>query len=941
MLIGVKGEAGMGKSRLVDEFLKGKPELPFYLHGAAPRVAPPPFCIFTSLIRKHFGISQIEKKETIQNKLETGLEELAESLYDKEEREHLRNHLPILGYLLGVKYDDIRLQLEPKELRPHIYTAIRFFLEALAAKANRQSAPLVIVFEDLQWLDEPSASVLTFLMFTLNLEEKRKQKNYKHLLILLNYRSEWKPSKRLRTDADFHELDLNAIDQASGKELIQSMVKELELPETTLKTVMERSEGNPFYIEEWVNLIIESPELKRKEELPIPNTLNALVLSRIDRLEENLKLLLQKASVLGREFFVKTLEEMEKKLECFENISSHLDYLENNDFVLPLPDTKISAYLFKHIITQEVAYNTLLKANRKVLHRIAGEVIEEVFTDNIEDHWRDLAEHFEKAEVWDKAGEYLLKAANMAGEAHDNQLALNLCNSLLQLFENHPEISTSKSIVEVQLRKGRSYEKVGHLKKALILYQEAVEISTKIDNQRFLARAMNLRGNVLSKKGDFNEAMINFRKVLDIYKQLNVQLGISNAIGNIGIIYMKKGDYKAAGEYYKDQLSIIEQLGHKGAVSNVYSKLGVLLNYQSQYDQALEYFYKELSIAEELKDIRRLSGCYGNIGAVLYQKGDNNRAIDFIKKQQSLSEEIGDKIGISTSVFNLGMIYNDQGDYEKALECYKEKLSISESAGDNVGIASSLVYIGEIYNKFGDYNGALQCHRKAISVCEKYGGKREIADAYGRIAHVYYSLGDLDNALYYFQKALHIEEKLGDRRSIAFKSGNIGLLYYDLGEYKIADEMLTRAEEICREIKLEKVLAMILRDRAKIALELESHESANNMIKESQSLANQIEDADEILQIRIVSYKLNFVNSEENEVRKAAKDSLEALLWKTDSDERRAEIRYELWLMHTQLDDRSNSDSHRGKALKLYQESYKKIPKFEFKKRIEELESRN
>jgi len=722
-LIGIKGEAGIGKSRLADEFLKSKPELPFYLHGAAPRIAPPPFSVFTSLMRRYLGITRIDNKETTRQKLEAGLKELEEYLNNREEVDHLRNQLPILGRLLGVRYDDVRLQLESKELKPHIFTAIRYFLEALAAKANRQNAPLVMIFDDMQWLDEASAAVIVFLMFTLNLEERRRQKHYKHLLILFTYRPEWKLPRRLKTDVDFHEIELTSIDEKSGEELIKSMSEDITISEKTLRIVMEKSDGNPFYIEEWVNLILSTPELERQEILPVPNTLHALVLSRIDRLEQDVKLLLQKAAVIGREFFVKVLQEMEMKLERQSEIDEHLKHLERNDFVLPLSATKISAYLFKHIITQEVAYNTLLIANRKILHRIAADVIEEQFSDSLEGHWRDLAEHYLKAEVWEKAVDYLLIAADQAREHYNNQAAIVLYSRLLSLRESHPEVVEQKTTVKAMRGKGNVLELIGKWKEAENLYRSGLNYSESLPDEMITATILAALGNILQLQGNFDEALECLERSLSLSETSGDKREISSITNKIGIVFEKRGEFDQALNWYQKSLSISEELEDKKGVLIAILHMGNVFNFRGDYERVLECYQKCLFIAEELQDNRAISSVMLGKGNVHIFRGDYDRGLECYVKSLSIAEELGDKRGISYAVGNMGNLFGDRGDFASALECHQKKLSLAEELGDRRGVSRAVGNMGGIFFDLKDYANAKEYLERAVNLSRELGAK--------------------------------------------------------------------------------------------------------------------------------------------------------------------------------------------------------------------------
>ena len=322
VVVGIKALAGLGKSRLIDEFLHSHREHICVLHGTTSRIVQNPYCVFTSLVKDHLNITYIDPPSVIKEKLETGFQRLATALHDDADIQRLQSMLPLMGYLLGIKYDDTRLQLEGKELQPYLQTAIRYFLEAVAAKANHVGLPLVVILEDIQWLDEASHATLEFLMNTLNLEALREQKSCKQLLFFLVYRPEYSIPQDVTTKATFSEIELHPLNESEAEQLILSMSHELELPPDVKHQLLEKSTGNPFYLEEWVYLISEMPHSPQTlEQIPVPKSLNALILSRIDRLEDDLKLLLQKAAVIGKEFFVEILAEIEKKLQHPEDIS--------------------------------------------------------------------------------------------------------------------------------------------------------------------------------------------------------------------------------------------------------------------------------------------------------------------------------------------------------------------------------------------------------------------------------------------------------------------------------------------------------------------------------------------------------------------------------------------------------------------------------------------
>lgn len=824
IVIGIKAPAGLGKSRLIYEFLRNKEETPgvlqttriSVLYGTTPRVAQHPYCVFTSLVRRYLNISHIDPPSVVKKKLEAGLRTLEADLYDESEIQHLRSILPLMGYLLGVKYDDIRLQLKGRELQPHLQTAIRYFLEATAAKANRSGLPLLVILEDVHWLDEASQATLDFLMNTLNLEEKRKQKSFKHLLFLLIYRPEYDVPREVQTEAEFSEIELQPLDENDAEQLIRSMSNDLELPPNVKHQLFEKSAGNPFYIEEWVHLISEMlPSLRATTVLPVPNTLTALILSRIDRLEQDVKLLLQKAAVIGREFFVGVLAEIEKKLQRPEDISAQLDHLEARDFVHRMLGSKYSAYLFKHVITQEVAYNTLLITNRKILHRIVAEVIEEQFADNVKEFYYDLAEHYSKAEIQEKAFEYLKKASEKAEASYENQRAIALHDQVIALARAREDRVTE---IDYLLKKGKRLWVIGtwdeQLKK---IYEKALHLAEEMHDQKRIARAMLELGRFYwYGKADHNNAMRYFRQVMTVFKAIHDKRGMGRTFSSMGNVYK-------------------ELLGN--------------------YTRAIECYQEAINIFQGLNDNTLVPGV----------------------------------------TFNMGIAYAQQGDYDKAMACYQTALEINEALGyDKFLFALIICGMGFTYYLKGDYDAAIACYEQFLTGSQEIGSKWLVSSAFGRMGEVHYEQGNYDDALLCYDRAIVIAEEIQQGHFLSMWLLNRGETLFSLQKFEEARMITAQGLQIAENI------------------------GSNITTKENE---------ERIFQGKVLSAKIDFALGQKEEAIR----HLSGMLIQTEDEAMIARLHYELWKMNGQ-------EEHRQVALELYRMLYKKISRFEYKKRIEELD---
>ena len=969
VLIGIKGEAGIGKSRLIYEFLKANNC--FYLQGSTSSIAQNPYCVFTSMIKEYLNISQIDSRQQAKLKLENGFKDLKTRL-NKNEKNNLDSVLPMIGYLLNIKYEDIRFKLKPDELLTHLQTAIRFFLEATSVKANQVNKPLVVIWEDLHWADELSTDTINFLMQTLNLEKRRENRKLHQFLFILLYRPEYKLPEEIGYKTDLKKIVLKPLQDPDTDNLITSMAGKKDLSERVKLELMQKSAGNPFYIEEWMQLIKDMPET---EELPIPDSLNALILTRIDNLDKNIKLLLQKASVIGKEFPEKILIEIEKKLNNSQQISDHLKFLETNAFVVKNLKTEYSSYFFKHILIQEVAYKTMLIANRRTLHRITAEVIEEHFIETIEEHYYDLAYHFEQAEVADKAIEYLEKAGDNARENYENINAINCYNRLLKIATDELKITdlnhsqhliVKHLLIETLLKIGHIHLLIGKWSDAIEFFKNALKLSKEIEEKEWIAKSIFSVGLQYSLQGRYEKAIECYQKQLIICEEIGDKRGISTSAGNLGDVYRYQGNYGKAMECYQKQLIINEDICYKNGISTTFGGMGNVYWNQGNYEKAMECYQKQLIINEEIGYKREIGIAVGHMGNIYWNQGNYGKAMECYEKQLIINEEIGYKRGIGMAVGNMGNVYSDQGNYEKAMGCYEEQLIINEEIGNNRGIGIAVVNMGTVYSDQGNYEKAMGCYEKSLKSFEEIGYKAGISSVVGNMGAVYSDQGNYEKAMECSEKSLKsfeeigdkggiafavgamgdiyrvkgsygksmecyknqlkICEELGDKSGISFIMGNMGIACKDEGNLKLAIEYFNRSMQICIEIGNKLVLADKLILKADIYLIEKKYKEAIEICDEGLMMAKEIADLKSIFNGRILKNKLISVQDKESGIL-----SLESMLNDYKEESQIADINFELFKL-------AGYKKYKNRAVEIYRKLYEKTPKIDYKNKIDELE---
>lgn len=398
----IRGEAGVGKTRLKSELTNRAQKLRMSIcEGKCSSFETnTPYYLWNTLLRSLLRVDQ----ETPESEVRSRLHEMAKILT-------LESDEPYLATLLSLRYEEILLE-EDEQRKKKIFDAARRLLKTYAERK-----PSVFLFEDLHWIDRFSQSLLEFVL---------SEEQLGPALIVCFYRPEYAGAKGITESRK--ELDLNRLPAGEARELMRLRLGAESMPENLASLIEQRSEGNPFFIEEIIKTLMDKGIVSVKKgkleiqseklESGVPETLQGVILARIDRLEERIREVLLDASVIGREFSTPVLEQIvQKKID----VKGGLKKLESLELVFEKEDARELEYLFKHYLIQEVAYNTLLQKKRKQIHLLIAQAIEKLYLERLNEFYEMLAFHYEKAEQWEKAADYLSRAGNKMREFYTKE----------------------------------------------------------------------------------------------------------------------------------------------------------------------------------------------------------------------------------------------------------------------------------------------------------------------------------------------------------------------------------------------------------------------------------------------------------------------------------------------------------------------------------------
>ncbi len=532
-VVGVVGQPGVGKSRLVHEFTSSE-----RLHGwlvlqavAASYGKGTAYRPIIDLLRTYFGVHLRDDQRDIGDRVTAKILALDE---------RLSADLPPLLALLDVPVEDPEWRaMEPRQRRQRTMNAVK----RLVGRES-QNRPLCLVFEDLHWVDFETHALLDDLIRSLGAAP---------VLIIVNFRPEFQPD--WARQAHYTTLRLGPLPTANAEELLRLLLGEHESLDQVKRLLVALTQGNPFFLEESVRTLIEHGALvgargayratRPIELVEVPGTVQAVLASRIDRLAPDDKHLLQAASVIGETVPLRLLQTVTDLPE--PELRERLDRLRDAELLYDLWSFPEAEYVFRHGLTCQVAYNSLLRERRRALHaRIAG-AMERLHADRLAEHVERLAHHALRGELWERAGDYLRQAGARAFGRSANREALMLFEQALEALRQLPETeSTMAQIADVHLAIRSVPMVLGEHERTLDHLREAQILAERMGDRPRLGRALCFEVNCRLLLGQHEQALAAGRRVRPLAAALgDTALGIVTDMYS-GRAHLQLGEFPLA-----------------------------------------------------------------------------------------------------------------------------------------------------------------------------------------------------------------------------------------------------------------------------------------------------------------------------------------------------------------------------------------------------------
>jgi class 3 adenylate cyclase/tetratricopeptide (TPR) repeat protein len=777
-VVGMVGEAGVGKSRLLLEFRNRLPQDQFIyfegrcLHYGDSMVYLP----IVEIMRSYFDIKDGDREFVVKKRIDTKVLQLDKGL---------KNIILPIQELLSVKVqDEAYLQVDPEQRKIWIFEAVRDLLVR-----ESQNKTVVIAIEDLHWIDKTSEEFLSYLIDWLA--------DVKILLILL-YRPEY--THHWGSKSHYKRVGLTQLEAKSSAELVQAILEGGEVVPELRELILSRAGGNPLYVEELSHNMLENGTIQQKDhkyvltknpsEIEVPDTIQGIIAARLDRVEETPKQVMQTASVIGREFAFRILQTI---MEMKEGLKSSLINLQGLEFISQKRLFPELEYIFKHALTQEVAYSSLLKERRKEIHGKIGKAIENLYPENLEEYYELLAYHYTRSDNKEKALQYLDLANRKALKLNAYEDAMIYFNEGIKLLDTLPETEKIQHR-RISLLLNQSFLfmlswKVPEYYELLTCYEP---ITKGLGDPALLGAFLTRLGHYEFILGYFDKSLQTFAKAVEVCKTAgNIEdAGYASMLSLW--VHRAKGNFDKVLDLKEDVLRMIEQefnlrnyVWTLGAVSHAYRELG-------RWDEAVEESQKGLRIAEEYADNSLITLMLLINSWAHTAKGDIDRAIEHGELAVQKAPSFADK---SWAQYMSAWPLCRAGKTRKGIEILSPLIPVFQAVPFRLNEIQAMTILGEGYWLANDLDKATQTLEEVIELAGLCGMKLHLGWSYRLLGEIALKT-DPTQAKPHFEKSIETLQEIKAENELALAYAGFGRFYKQQDNFAKAQEYLTKALEI-------------------------------------------------------------------------------------------------------------------------------------------------
>jgi DNA-binding NarL/FixJ family response regulator/tetratricopeptide (TPR) repeat protein len=800
-VVGIVGEAGVGKSRLLREFRESLSGHAFtHLEGSCIHFGnSTPYLPFVQVLRSYFDLEEGDTEPIIRAKLTAKVSEV------DGEPGHV---LPPLHDILSLRVEDQTYAgLDPPRKRERVFEAIKDVL-----LMQSRSGAIVLAIEDLHWIDRTSEEVLSRLIDVLGTTP---------ILLVLLYRPEYR--HQWANKSAYSQITLNELSPDSSIDLVKAILDDGAVAPELPMLIIDRAGGNPLFIEELVQNLLESGAIRKKGQEyaldlqpsrdEIPASIRGIIAARIDQLDSEAKHSLQVAAVIGRNFSFGILESA-ASAEC--DLRSCLSVLLRSEFIYQRNPSSRPDYAFKHALIQEVAYSGLPLKSRKQIHRKVAKALEERYLDTLEELFEVLAYHYSHCGDQEEASRYLRLSGDKASRICSNWEAVRLYGDAIDALRRQDGSRDNQARqLDIRLAMDMALKSLDYPDGSLENLEEAQRLATEIGNAP--ARII-----VLGKKGWYHmirgQCELGLKETKESFEEAaeaeDCDLAVPVAL-NLVQAMDATGDWKSAEPVACRAISLLErskrELEYYGGWGNenVYCALlafrGCSLEHLGRFDEAQIVFEKSVSFARQINHPASIGFALHLCGTVFWVRGDGLTAAKYLQEALPLLEKVGNSMLFGACSSTLGIANLLQGNHQAAVECVDRGLEVHQRIGVNVYLANFLWTKGWVQLEMGHIEEARCALEEGLRVALLINDR--MAEGVNKI-YLGRAMSKAPNPLHRdaeqsIKHGLRIFEELELKPWYAQGCLFLGELYADTGKNRKAQLNLKKAEDMFREMKMD------------------------------------------------------------------------------------------------------------------------------------------
>jgi tetratricopeptide (TPR) repeat protein len=720
-LINIVAEAGLGKSRLLHEFGKWVEiqERPIYIFKgrATLEMAQLPYSLIRDILSNAFDIQDSDSAGLARDKLNRGIRKYIQNPEESIEYTHFIGHLigfdfSTSPYLQGILGD-------ARQIRDRAF----HFVSQFFAEATRDQT-ILIFLEDIHWSDGGSLDLFDHLMST---------KPDLPLLIvgltrsnLLEQRPSWGtgPIQSVR-------LDVLPLSEENSRELVAEILQKVPaIPSALTDLIVQRAEGSPYYIEELIKILIEGGvivrsntqwgvKMDRLANLKVPATLTSLLLARLDSLPIDTREILQKASIVGRIFWMNVVENMQSPEPRLADtpvaINDQLNALRNKELIYQYEDaaySTMSEYIFKSMILHDVTYESVLLRLRRIYHSQVAEGLIRLSGERVNENAGRIGEHYEYAGELLQAAEWYARAGRQAQNTYAPEAAASYYQKALAFFSQSKEPDYMAKRLEIHLG-------LSDVLNWQARYSDAIDNSRAMlqlaeANQDIVAQSRALRGLATSfgYLGDHRAALTSAVRAEELARRADSRRELANAIWSQGLARYRLGEMQAALTLAEQVLDPVNEL-NDGERAPTLNLVGAIHYSLGHYDQAEDYWESALSLFRELGDRQQEMDLLSNLGVIADARGDYANAFQRYDSALQIAREVGDRGGAIVFLTNRGGMQAALRNYDAADADLREAIKMAGITGSWI-MPQTFIYHSEAALGLGNVEQALYSAEQAL-----------------------------------------------------------------------------------------------------------------------------------------------------------------------------------------------------------------------------------